>query len=181
MEYRYQCAIRPANSWNTPEGEGRRFTEEDLPHLRGRGYGSVYYTQPLTPQQIEYYSLIALTQIQELDGKSFLRSYRNGESILYRITIKDDFEINVYSRFEENTDSFVISYPVLMLRIEQYNWQPGTDADFVLGELKYDARHQNTYDRLLHEHKDVLAYLKEHPAFVQSFITQHLSPTPCEA
>ena len=69
--YRYQLMIRPASVDTTPEGPGRLFTDENTPAYQDRGHGTVYYSEPLSLDDLEHYALLPVSQAQALDGLQF--------------------------------------------------------------------------------------------------------------
>lgn len=68
MKYWYQLTARPADSWTTPEGEGREFREQDLPRWAKRGHGQVGYNEPLSLTDVKRFELVPITTTQELNG-----------------------------------------------------------------------------------------------------------------
>lgn len=68
-KYWYQLVARPADSFTTPDCEGREFREQNLPRWAKRGHGQVGYNNPLSVEEIKRFELIPITVAKELHGK----------------------------------------------------------------------------------------------------------------
>lgn len=135
MEYRYQLTARPVDIGTTPTGPGKRFTSENLGPWVSRGYGSVYYSEPLSLNLIEQYSLVPVTQIQALNGQHYTHTQLNGKVVRHQVQVQHEFELRLVSTLGDRTQSTLVSYAELTRRMEVQNWENVTDFENAVREI----------------------------------------------
>ena len=135
MDYRYQLTARPVDIGTTPTGPGKRFTNENLDPWVNRGFGSVYYSEPLTLLLIEHYSLVPVTQIQALNGRHYSHTQQNGKVVRHQIRVQHEFELHLDSTLGERKQSQRVTYGDLIRRMEVQQWEDVTDFELAVQEL----------------------------------------------
>lgn len=135
MEYRYQLTTRPVDIGTTPKGTGRRFTNENLEPWVKQGFGSVYYSEPLSLTVIELYSLLPLTQIQGLHGRHYTYVRHDGKVVRHKLEVLHEFELHLISSLGSKNTRQQVSYGDLIRRMDVQQWEDVTAFEMAVHEL----------------------------------------------
>lgn len=125
--YGYQLTQRPAEPTTTPEGVGREFSADNLPgyahNWSGTPFGHVSYAEPLTPAQIDHFSLIPITELAALNGQHYVESFL-GSTFTHHVTRTEKGTLRVDSDCEGEKETSYYTYRQFLELQKEARWEP---------------------------------------------------------